>query len=193
MNHPAVEPDRARADVRYLWPDLHRPGLALRLAGEPPEGTDPAAVCERIERELADLAWRYRRVLVSGIFALVMPALWLAVAWWASWNLPPGLWFDPFIRGWYFPGPSYFEAVAVALLFTFLLWGQMTGPANLRSLRRLGADYRGLIEADEVQRAGIVAETATGRWPRVEALLRQGREFGAYRPSTSSDDGARSR
>lgn len=186
MNEPVVEPARVRSDTRLLWPDLHRPGLPLRLPDDPAVATascEPYAVCERIESGLAGLAWRYRRLMVSGGAAIAVPAVWWGLSWWAMWNVPRGWVVVPFTRGFYFPGPSFFEATAAVLLCAIVGWGLASSSANWAILRRLGTDYRRLLSAPEAVRREIANEAASGRWPRVAALLRLGREyreFGAY-------------
>lgn len=167
----------------FLWPDLHRPSLPLRLPDDPATvaaSAEAPAVCERLENELAATAWRYRRILVSGIAAVIAPLLWWVFAWLLTLRLP-GLFHLPFEQGGLFPGPSYFEVVALALLVVVLAWGQMPFGENWRSLRRLGTDYRRLRDADEGFRRSVAVEVASGRWPRVEALLTLAREYAPYR------------
>lgn len=54
MGDPLVEPQRWRADVRFLWPDLQRPGLATRTsadAGVLGAADDPESLCAHLEVE----------------------------------------------------------------------------------------------------------------------------------------------
>lgn len=190
MNEPAVAPHRSRADTLFLWPDLHRPSLPLRLPDDPEVASasaEPAAVCERLETELAATAWRYRRLLVSGVAAVLAPALWWAWAWLMTQYIP-GMWHLPYQQGGLFPGPSFFEVVALILLLAVLVWGQLPFGENMRSLRRLGTDYRRLRDGGATFRQEVLAEVATGRWPRVAALLRLGRELSSYRTVRESVD-----
>lgn len=189
MSDPVVEPRRWRADTRFLWPDLRRPGMAMRTkpdASAPETPSDPAALCERIERELAGEAWRYRHVLLVGLVTLVMPWVLLAIMWAGFWVLPYSIVWEPFERGFYLPGYSLFEASAYVLLFAFLAWGWVYTRDSVHALRRLGVDYRRLRDADDASRVEYAAEAASGSWPRVRALLMRGRGFEAYRQALES-------
>lgn len=184
MTAPVVEPRRARADIRFLWPDLHRPGLAMRCpvpAGQA-WSLEAAAVCERVERELAAEAWRYRRLLVAGVAILGSPLLMLGVAWAGVRFLPPQLGFEPFFRGAYGLPLSLYEAASFLCLVALLVFAHARVGDSWRSMCRLGADYRHLRDAEDPVRARIAEEAASGRWPRVCALLRTARVFGEYRP-----------
>lgn len=191
MNEPVVEPGRVLSDTRLLWPDVHRPGLPLRLPDDPEvaaASSEPYALCERIESGLAGLAWRYRRLMVCGAAAIVVPAGWWMLSWWAMWNVPDGWLLVPFTRGVYFPGPSFFEVSAAVLLCLIIGWGMASTSTNWVILRRLGTDYRRLLAAPEPARREIVAEATSGRWPRVEGLLRLGRGYDAFRVHLDGSD-----
>lgn len=184
QREPSVEPKRWRADVRFLWPDLHRPGMAMRMAsdaGIEAASDDPGALCERVERELAGEAWRYRFVLLIAIATLALPAALLGL-WWGTLGLLP-IAYEPFSRGLYLPGVSLFEASAYALLSLLLLGAGAHARQSALAMRRLGVDYRRLRDADDTVRQAYAAEAASGEWPRVCALLGRGKEFEVYRPA----------
>lgn len=182
-----VDPQLARTDIRYLWPDLRRPGLALRAPTDPDvlaAPDEPAALCERIERELAGEAARYRKVLLAGTLMLVMPFAVLVLA-----NLAADAGVPVFTRGWYLPGVAVYEAVAFAFLFGLVAWGASYVKASWDATRRLGVDYRRLRDATPERKAGYAAEASSGRWPRTLALLERGTPFQEYRDMFGNDRG----
>lgn len=187
MAEPVVEARRVRADLRYLRPDLYRPGLAMRVRPSAVSTeAGPAAVMERVERELADAAWRYRWMLGIGVSVLVAPLLSAFIAWQLLFELPPEV-YEPFERGFHVPVLSLYEALNFVVLFGLLGAGAAIAHRSIVALGRLGAEYRRLRDADAAERAGLAAEAQTGRWPRAAALLTTAKTFSAYRPYFSAE------
>lgn len=190
MNSPLIAPHRVKWDLRFLFPDLRRPGGILRLRSRHThECMDVAEVVQRVETELAGAALRYRMMLwvTAGVF--LSPAL-LA---WAAWDLlwrktPAGLYilppyqYEPFVRGFYFPNVSLYEFATYCSVFLLMGAALFLSYLTFAAMYRLAPDYQFLRDADEAQRAEVVRTASDGRWPRATALLLRGREFAEYRP-----------
>lgn len=183
ISGPAIAPERVRADLRYLWPDLQRPGMILRWASDPVVAaapSEPPALFERVERGLAEAADRYRKILATGTALLLMPfgLAWLMYS--GLFVLPHDV-YSPFFRGVHVPTVSLYEFAAFLLLAVALGYAAHVAFESAGTLSRLSADLRRLREADDEQRAGFAAEALTGRWPRTTALLLRGAQFARYR------------
>ena len=185
VSSAVVRADRARADIRFLTPDLYRPGLPLRsrpdaaTESSPPE---PSELFLRVETELAAESVRYRWVLALGAVMLLMPGA-MAMMWWFYFlYVPIEIYIDPFTRGMYLPVMSVYEATS------FFLWAMLITASisyvheSRKAMRRLGVDYRRLRDASPELASEYAAEVGSGRWPRAWALLTRGRGFEFYRP-----------
>lgn len=183
MSVPVIAPRRVKADIRFLFPDLRRPGTVLRCRADQPEGADlsPQAVLERVETELAQAAWRYRLILGVGLGILAAPVLLAALSWQLLFALPPSV-YEPYARGAHLPFLSLYEAIAFTALFVLLIFGGFISYASIQAMYRLNPDYRLLVDADDDARRAIAGEASSGRWPRVAALLVRARQFEPYRP-----------
>lgn len=179
-----VRREHARADIRFLTPDLYRPGLPLRSRPDDAviaASAEPAELLLRVESELAAESVRYRWVLGLGTLMLLMPGT-MAIAWWFYFlYVPMEFYIDPFKRGLYVPIISVYEATA------FFLWAMLFTAAlsyvheSRKAMRRLGVDYRRLRDASPEQLNDYAAEVGSGRWPRAWTLLTRGRGFESYR------------
>jgi len=187
-----VAPERVKADLRYLWPDLRRPGMILSWASDPATAaapSEPPVLFERVERGLAEAANRYRRILATAGTLIVMPLL---LGWGMFIGLipvPPGV-HSPFTRGEISPLLSFYELAAFILLAVVLGYAVYVAYRSSGTLSRLSADLRRLREADAEQMAAFAAEASTGRWPRTAAMLVNGRPFTKYRELIVESDAA---
>lgn len=184
MAIPVIAPGSVRSDLRFLFVDLRRPSSLMWVRGsEVPEGDAPDVLVTRVESGLHEAASLYRRMVVIGVLMMLMPIVLAALFWWALWGT--GGQVQPFIEGVYAPvvpqALSLYEAVGylslagLALAFvTVLLYSVPHLPVLSGALKRL-------MDADESQRAEVLDIVASGRWPRVDALLVRGRGFESYR------------
>lgn len=183
MDTPVIEPGRVRSDLRYLRFDTMRPSMLLRAsrwrdAAKAPGPETPLQLIERIERGLAESASSYRIVMRLGLVTLLMPFFVMTVMY-AIYRRTYT--FEPFYRGAHIPYVSVYEVVSFGLLAVLLAIAGYHAYQSTVRLAGLGFDLVQVKDAEEPRRAEIAAEAASGRWPRLAAILQKGRGFEAYR------------
>jgi hypothetical protein len=178
-------PHRVRADLVFLRPDLHRPGLVLRSRPDPATletPDDPGSVVLRVETSLAEEATRYRWIALLGLCMSLLPSVIARITRYYVDYVPVRFLVDPYWRGRYVPFVSIYEAISFFFLVMLLISAASYILESIEAGRRTGVDYRRMRDASPTQREELVSVLGTGRWPRTRMLLLKGRGFEAYRP-----------
>lgn len=183
MNQATIAPSRVRTDLALLRPDMHRPGMVMKLqtgvVTDP--SSDPAEVIGRTESELAATALRYRAVATCGLLLFLSPALLAWLAWTLLWRWGShSAAFQPFIRGYHIPLLSLYEVTSYGVLIVLLTLVLYLSYETVLSMRRMSPDFRFFRDAPPELMSAILDEVSSGCWPRTQALLKRGRDFRPY-------------
>lgn len=175
---------RLRGDLRFLRIYVlttrritqYRPHPGALAADE-----TPAQIADRIEDGLLGEAQRYRALgwcILGLIFAI--PAL-AGILWSGMYWLPLSIDWWPFERGRYgLPWLSLFEWLCyLALAAYFVVAGGLLATSHDQT-RRLGTEYRRLIDAPEESHEAIARAINDGQHPRTEFVLSHSPVFSAY-------------
>lgn len=184
MAIPVIAPGSVRSDLRFLVVDLRRPSSLMWVRrSEAPADDALDVLVTRVESGLHEAASLYRRMVVIGMLMLFMPVVLVALFWWTLWGTGGRI--QPFFEGIYAPvvpsALSLYEAVGYLSLAGLALAFVTVLIYSLPHLPVLSAGLRRLMDADDSERAEVLSTVATGRWPRVQALLERGRGFEPYR------------
>jgi len=181
---PLARPRRVRADLRFLRiyaltvrrVTLYPPHPEALAASE-----TPCEVADRMEGSLAGEASRYRAMGWCILALLLMMPILAGVMWSGMYWLPVSVYWWPFERGNYglpflslFEWISYLGVAAYAVVTAGLLY------TSRDHTKRLGTEYRRLLEVGAEQRPAFAQAIADGAHPRTEFVLRKSHVFSVY-------------
>jgi hypothetical protein len=166
---------RLRRDLRFLRVYSLTTMRVMRYPAHPESvsaSEEPLAIADRIEEGLAGEARRYRAVRRWIIAAIVGPVLLSGVLWSGMYWVPWSIYWWPFERGNYgLPFFSLFEWLAYLMIAAYFVitWALLT--ASRAETRKLGTEYRRLLEVPAEQRADIAAALEDGAHPRAQFVV----------------------
>lgn len=171
----AKERRRLRRDLRFLRIYTLTVRRVLRYRPHPQTlaaSAEPVAVIDRLEGALSREASRYR-ALGWCIFAVLFTPLALgAFLWSGMYWLPVRIYWWPFDRGNYgLPYLSLFEWLSYLVLLAYFVVAGAYLSASNDETRRLGTDYRRLLEAPEDVRGEIAAVIGDGAHQRIRYVV----------------------
>jgi hypothetical protein len=175
---------RLRGDLRFLSIYVHTIRRVMRYRPHPEAlaaGNDPAEFVGRIEDGLAGEASRYRQMGWSILAVLVAPLALGAFLWSGMYWLPIRIYWWPFERGNYgLPFLSLFEWLSyLAIAAYFVVTGALLATSHDQT-KRLGTEYRRLLDTPAENREAIVAAIGDGAHPRTRFVVERSPVFADF-------------
>jgi len=177
-------PRQVRRDLRFVRIYALQTDRVLRYSAHEETllaSEEPIATANRIERELAGEARRYRLAGACILALLAVPPMLAAFLWSGMYWLPVRIYWWPFERGNYgLPFLSLFEWLCYLLVAAYFV---VTVPLLFESrqkTRKLGTDLRRVRDASVEQTSALAEVVVQGSHPRTESLLRHSRAFSSY-------------
>jgi hypothetical protein len=193
MSADTARARRLRRDLRFLRIYSLTTKRVMRYKPHPESvsaSEEPLAIADRIEDGLASEARRYRLVGWCIVGVIVGPILLSGLLWSGTYWLPVVIYWWPFDRGNYgLPFFSLFEWLAYLMIAAYFVvtWALLT--ASHAETRKLGTEYRRLVDLPAEQRSGIAAALDDGAHPRAQLVVRRSPAlYSAYADSMDPEE-----